>query len=544
MLKKALIVVGCILLIFSIFAKQLGIDNDAGWGAGRIAILVSGLMLLATGLVALRYPEHWSQMIYILSTRKHLIVVVLLVTVIYIWVSQVDIKNLRGGYHYYGELAKSFKSGQLYLAEQPSQALLALSDPYDYSLRRQANVDDFPWDVSLYKEKFYLYYGPVPALILSIFSNETLSQVADRHLVLAFAFGLFIYGTLIVLKFFARSFPHAPGWLVGISVLTLGLTAPTAIMIQESRLYQVAVFGGQFFFIGGCYWIYSAITENRPRIWKLGLAGIHWALALATRISIAPMIFYGSMVAIVCIMILYKASLREMLIPVFVIGIPLLIAATSLAWYNHARFDSILESGLTYTLTDINYPKSADVFATKHIRNNLYYYFAHPLRLRSHFPYLIRIEYPVSNERLGGLLYIAPYILFALLPIFFGGRKLLAQKTLASPFTLSVNPECWLLFTSAGSALIGAIIILSFWTVQLRYTEDFMPSLLLFTTANVALGYRDLEKEVGWRKFFSLVVVLVACMTIVASTLVALKVDSLSFWTNLAETILGILHLK
>ena len=328
---------------------------------------------------------------------------------------------------------------------------------------------------------------------------------------------------------------------MGISVLTLGLTAPTAVVLQESRLYQVAVFGGQFFFIGGCYWIYSALTENRLNVWKLGLAGVHWALALGTRISIAPMILYGSVVAIICIFILYKASAREILIPIFSIAIPLLVAATSLAWYNQARFDSIFEFGLKYTLTDINYPQATNVFATQHIGRNFYNYFLHPFRLRSHFPYLIRIEYPASSERLAGYLYIAPYILFVLLPVFFGGRLILTRKKLPS---LSVDPEFWLLVTSVGSAIIGAIVILSFWTVQLRYTEDFMPSLLLFATGNVAMGYRTLENEVLWRKLFILLTVLFTFITIIASTLVAFKWDSLLFWVNLVDTILRILNLK
>jgi hypothetical protein len=543
-LKNVLIVVGCILLIFSIFAKQLGIDNDEGWGTGRIAILGLGLALVLTGLFAYRFPEQFSQLIQLIIARKHLVFAVALVLVIYAWVSQVESEFLENDYQYYAELAKSFKNGRLYLAERPSEALLALSDPYDYYLRREANVRDFPWDVSLYKQKFYLYYGPVPALFLSVLGNETISQIGDRHLVVTFALGLFVYATLTLLLFFKRSNPNAPAWLVVISILTIGLTAPTAVVIRESRLYQVAALGAQFFFIGGCYWIYAALTHRRPNIWKLGLAGVHWALALGTRISIAPMILYGTVVTVICGFIMYKASTNEKLVPIFAIGIPLLVAALSLAWYNQARFDSIFEFGLRYTLTDINYPQARNVFSAQHIDRNFYNYFLHPFRLRPHFPYLIRIEYLPSSERLAGYLFIAPYILFALLPIFFVGRRILAREKLPSFSTIRVDPEFWLLLTSAGSAMIGAIVILSFWTVQLRYTEDFMPSLLLFVTANVAMGYRALENEVRWRKLFILVIFLLTSITIVASTLVAFKTDSLKFWVNLADSILRILNLK
>lgn len=543
-MKKAMVMAGLVLLIFSILAQQLGIDNDDGWGIGRIMILAVGLALITTGLMAFRYPEQFSKTIAKISARKHLLLAVLLVTVIYTWVSQVNAECLRNDYHYYGELASSFKNGQLYLDDQPSQALLALSDPYDYDLRVQANVEDFPWDVSLYKQKFYLYYGPLPALVLSFLSNELLSQIGDRHLVIAFAFGLFFYETLILLTFFARSLPKVPGWLVGLCVLTVGLTAPTPIVLQESRLYQVAVLGAQFFFVGGCYWIYSAITQEQINLWKIGFAAIHWALALGTRISIAPMILYAMAVAIIYMAILHKTSVREILHPIIIIGIPLCIAAASLAWYNWARFDSIFEFGLQYTLTDINYPKARDIFSVKHIGTNLYNYFVHPLRLSSHFPYLIRIEYRISNERLGGLLYVAPYILFALLPVVYGVRSMLTRKKLPSPCTARIDPEFWMLVTFAGSAIIGAITILSFWTVQLRYTDDFMPSLLLFATANVAKAYGVLEHRIKWQKLFVMVTVLFASITVIASALIAFKSDSMLFWVNLADTILRILNLK
>jgi hypothetical protein len=88
------------------------------------------------------------------------------------------------------------------------------------------------------------------------------------------------------------------------------------------------------------------------------------------------------------------------------------------------------------------------------------------------------------------------------------------------------------------------ITILSFWTVQLRYTEDFMPSLLLFTSAHVGMQYGRLENTELGRKLFSFFVILFAFITIVASTLVALKSASLGFWGNLIDTILRIANIK
>lgn len=544
MIKKAMILAGCILLLFSAFAQQLGIDNDQGWGTGRIAILVVGLALAGSGFLATRYPEQYSKVVDTVWKRWYLILAVVPVVLTYLWVSQINIEYTRQHYQYYAELARSFKNGRLHLEQKPSPALLALENPYDYDLRVQADVEDFPWDVSLYKEKFYLYYGPVPALLLSVFSEGFLSQIGDRHLVITFALGLFLYEILILLRFFARSTPQPPGWLAGIAILTLGLTAPTAIMLQESRLYQAAVFGCQFFLIGGCYWVYSAITDIRPTLWKLGLAGVHWGLALGTRSAILPVLLYAAVIAMIGIYFVFRLTLAEMLLPFFAAAIPLLFAAASLAWYNQARFDSIFEFGLKYTLTNMNYLTGNDIFSARHMGVNFYNYFLHPFRLSPHFPYLFRIEYIFSSERLAGLFYIAPYIFFALLPLAPQRKAALADGMPYSRSLAASSPEFWLLVMCAGSAVIGAITVHLFWTTEMRYIEDFMPSLLLFANANVALGYNALENHVRQRQMFVLVTVLFAAITVVAGTLVALKSDSLLIWTNLGDTILRILNIK
>jgi len=74
--------------------------------------------------------------------------------------------------NYYDQLATSFHEGHLYLDVQPDPALLELPDPYDPDARESMQESDIEklntiWDMSLYGGKIYLYWGPVPALIIS-----------------------------------------------------------------------------------------------------------------------------------------------------------------------------------------------------------------------------------------------------------------------------------------------------------------------------------------------------------------------------------------
>ena len=70
-------------------------------------------------------------------------------------------------------LATAFEHGSFSLEAKPNPALLALPDPYDPSARAGIN---YPKDFSLYKGRYYLYFGPVPALILAIFKRYGFKQ--------------------------------------------------------------------------------------------------------------------------------------------------------------------------------------------------------------------------------------------------------------------------------------------------------------------------------------------------------------------------------
>ena len=61
------------------------------------------------------------------------------------------------------ELVDAFMKGHVYLDEQPSEALLALSNPYDPNARSGIW---YLWDHLLYGDKYYSYYGIAPVFLL------------------------------------------------------------------------------------------------------------------------------------------------------------------------------------------------------------------------------------------------------------------------------------------------------------------------------------------------------------------------------------------
>src|SRR5712692_5662699 len=90
---------------------------------------------------------------------------------------------------HYNLLSDAFLAGRLSLLVEPSKELLDLPDPYDPSLNAKFRLHD----ASLYKGKYYLYFGPVPALTFFI----PFRLILHRDLPENFAVALFCFGGLV-----------------------------------------------------------------------------------------------------------------------------------------------------------------------------------------------------------------------------------------------------------------------------------------------------------------------------------------------------------
>ncbi len=514
--------VGFILIGLSLFAKQLGLDNDTGWGAGRLLMLKAGIVMSAVFALCIVFEkklsglwrrlanaaERFEKIHYPARMGIFLTPAVLIVAGAYIWFSLPALQS--GEFKHYSLLAQAFHKGQLHLLEAPPPELLALDDPYNYVLRKEKGIENFPFDASLYEGKLYFYWGPAPSLLVSFLPGEAITRIRDAHLVFAFTCGLFLYSLLLGYSIWKRYNAALPAWLFGVSLLAIGLSAPTAQILREARVYEVAISGCQFFFIGGLYWVYSAFEDETPRHGKLLLAGIHWALALGTRITIAPVLLFAIVITLTR---LPRKNTRQFLILAAFLGAPLAIASAGLAGYNWARFGSALEFGITYQLANVDYSVFRDSFSAGYIGQNLYNYFVHPLEIRSQFPYLQPIENVFTNERLAGLVFISPYILFAaMLPLRF-----------LPGFRRPDSAGNWLILLLAGSASLAVVVILSFYFPAARYGEDFMPALLLLATAGVGEGFRAFGRNKTARKIYILLVVVAAFGSALASSLVAIQ---------------------
>ena len=180
--------------------------------------------------------------------------------------------------------AEGFRARHLHFAIEPAAALLAKANPFDPAWKPL-----WYWDASLYNGHYYLYWGPVPALLLAGFKTlcRVHARVGDQYVVFALASLQALAGLLLIDRAHRRLFPAVPGIFVVLAVGVFAFVNPTLYNLARAGVYEAAIVGGHAFLITGLLFAFQAVTGGGPRQrLYLALAGVSWALALGCRASI------------------------------------------------------------------------------------------------------------------------------------------------------------------------------------------------------------------------------------------------------------------
>jgi len=214
-----------------------------------------------------------------------------------------------------------------------------------------------------------------------------------------------------------------------------------------------------------------------------------------------------------------------------------------LAWYNWARFDSIFETGFNYALSGVNIQKYSHVlFSPVYIFQNLYNYLFLPPKVKTTFPFLILVRGKTSSiirflrlpgvytsDYITGLLYSAPFTLFAIIPIIslFPNSK---QQTTSSTNKDDLLLFKWIIVSLLGSFFFEFIFVLIFFWAAMRYLMDFLPALVLLSIIGFWLGFRYFSsRPVSLALYLVLGIGLIA-VSIIASILLTFSFNPSYFY--------------
>lgn len=432
---------------------------------------------------------------------------VLLMLFAYLWFGSFGLFNhLPTITTYYDKLATAFSHGSLSLEEQPDPALLALENPFDRS--KWVGID-VPTDYSIYKEKFYLYFGPVPAVFLTIAKLLGFGTKGDQYPAFGFICGIFVVQALLLVWIWKRYFSNHPTWLIPLAIFFVGFISPFPWILTRARFYEAASMGGLFFFLLGFYILLKLQADGKYSTWQLLIAGTAWALAIGSRpTQILPM----GVTVLMFLFLEYKSYIQHkklslFLRPFLITLIPFAIGMCILGWYNWARFDSVLETGFSYELAGPDIQSySHELFSPKYILPNFYsYVFQSPILLNK-FPLLSSTEgtgqslFPFIHlasiyrvGRMTGILYSTPFILFAIL-LFFQRKStgLIEQREKENYFK-------WIILLLFGIFLAEFIPFVSYFWLDTRFIADFMFPLATLSLMGFWHGYQILLEKRAWR---------------------------------------------
>ncbi len=459
-----LLIDGMVFTLAAVFAQAIGLDPSAGWGRSRIILLFLGIALIFISLLIIfsknRKNYFFESIINSESSKTIFLLGHLWVVIFVIYAGFITFGTFTSWTHtshYYTQLADAFNEGHLYVDRQPDKSLLEAADPYDVINRLP--FDDEIWDMSLYKGKLYLYWGPVPALLITPLQPILEKKITDNYLVFFFYSGLLIFNSLIILKLWKMFFPKLPAKYVFICIPLIGLILPIIWATNIPNVYEAAIGAGQFFLIGGIYFSLSIFEQQSSfSARNLFLAGLFWALSVGSRaINAVSVIFLVVVMAVWIVKNLSKpinwVKYLRTVVPLF---IPLIAGALLISWYNWARFESPLEFGLRYQITIFNLNKDANlVFEPGYFFPNLYTYLFHPFETTSGFPFIQPTV--VSNTlkkfdivtsgfyhagMVTGLLFTAPFLLLGLVPLFSKNKISKEKNPSDSPYSYKfVHPS-------------------------------------------------------------------------------------------------------
>lgn len=377
----------------------------------------------------------------------------------------------------YGALAHSLLNGKLYLIDgAPSEELLGMENPYDAALRAEIAPDD-AWDVSLYDGKYYTYFGVVPCLLFQL-PYEAITGTpnlppAIPMVIMSIAYIFAAFG--LVEEVVRRWFPKASAAAYFLVSMAMVGSSQLYVLLVRPWVYEYAILCGAAFIVLGLWqWMAAANTEEK---WGRRIAHlIAGSLCVALAAGCRPQV---ELFAFLCLPIFAGPYLREKRLftkrgvgeaAAFIT--PVLIVAAGLMWYNYARFGSVFDFGVTYTLTTNDMTRRG--FDGGRIAPALFYYVLKPFSFKAAFPYIcqgvVEIDYlgnTIWEYFNGGILAAAPFALgLFLIPVLRKGN--------------GRRRDVWgIIWMGLVGSLLMIVLDAEMAGILYRYLMDFSPVLLL-----------------------------------------------------------------
>ncbi len=328
------------------------------------------------------------------------------------------------------ELVDAFRAGQVHLLDEPSKELLAMENPYDWSARSALGVSA-KWDHLLFDGKYYSYYGIAPVLLLFLpYNLLTGYYFPTAEAVLLFGVLGMVFLSLLFLEFADIFCKKIPNSMLVSTLFILLISCGVWYNFVYDNFYEIAQASGFCFTAAGFFFLLRSrvIGEGRIRYRHIALSTVCFSLSVLCRPTLALYCFvaciflgFGLVKHLREIKISPKTqgnapeSERKIALTKFLVAALapfVLIGGVQMA-YNYARFGSVMDFGIQYSLTINDFTRSQ--YHTDFVMIGIHnFLFAFP-QIRPEFPYVMSNfstlstngYYYVANRNAVGILWRA-----------------------------------------------------------------------------------------------------------------------------------------
>lgn len=370
----------------------------------------------------------------------------------------------------YHELAVALSKGQLFLEELPPDALNAVPNPYDFSMREK-NMEregaSYRWDTAYYNNKYYVYFGVIPVMVFYLpwylitgTAFPTWLGIAATGVV--FVLAAFCLSLHVAERYFKNQIPYLT-WLLTTLLMING--GGILMIMRRPDFYSLPILMAVTLSILGIdFWI-TSLKEDGVSTWRLAAGCLCMALVAGCR----PQLAIGSFL----IFPIYWDAVfkkRQLFSKNSKLKTGLAIAAYAvvaacLMIYNQRRFGSPFDFGANYNLTTNDMTKR--VFEWGRIPVAVFRFLLQPPSIGARFPFVEStsdwtsyVGQSISEPTFGGLLPVSLLVVAALFIL--GKRRWFPQKNI---WVISLMSAAFGLIIACADAQAAGIL--------LRYFSDF-----------------------------------------------------------------------
>jgi len=226
--------------------------------------------------------------------------------------------------------------------------MLTLADPMDSAQNNGLRLHD----VSLFQNKYYLYFGPTPAVTLFIPVRLLgLGKLTEPYAVWLFSVGAFLSAAIALSRLFVIFKVNVSLGLYGFVLCVLGFLGPLAYTLRHPFVYEVAITAGAFYGGVGFVCLLGGWKDGRPSKRGVALTSLFWGMAVGCRPNL---VIFGALLFLIwysCFRQKGAVFGKESVLNGGLIGGPFALVVLCLLSYNQARFGSAGEFGASFQLS-------------------------------------------------------------------------------------------------------------------------------------------------------------------------------------------------